>query len=270
MSTFDDIKRRTWAGRAQAYSETFAHLCAHTGPRILDEVAVRPGVHLLDVGTGAGTVAALGLGRGADVTAVDPDPGMCGLTRIAAVGARVCQAALPHLPFADDTFDAVTANFVLNMVGDPRAATIELGRVCRPGARVGVSVWPRPITPLHQLWEDVLDAAGLAESASTPGMSADLDFARTTAGVADLLRSAGLADVRVSTVEFLHDVDPVTWWSGPARGVASIGAVVIAQDPDMVAVLEREYRRLSARYLGPDGLLHLPASALVASGRSAG
>lgn len=265
MSTYDESKRRAWAGHASTYERTFALLCAHTGEALLDSAGVVPGSSMLDVGTGTGTIAALGLGRGARVTAIDPDPGMCRIAQRAADRAHVVQGALPHLPFGDRTFDAVTANFVLNQVGDPRAAIAELRRVAGPGARVGVSIWPRPLTPLHLLWEEVLDAAGVDRSAQA-SVPASLDFARTLSGLEGLLTCGGLDDVVAQTVTFTHCVDPEVWWSGPASGIATIGAIVASQPPTTRAELKEHYDLLSRRYLGADGLLHLPTSAVLASG----
>ena len=62
-------------------------------------------------------------------------------------------------------------------------------------------------------------------------------------------------------------MDPQLWCSGPARGVASIGAVVIRQTQEVIDVMKSNYDRLSEGYLQPDGMLHLPTAALLASGR---
>lgn len=266
MKTFDEDKRLAWSGREVAYEETFAQLCAHPIDLMLDAARVGSGVRLLDVGTGAGAVAVLALTRHATVTAIDPDPGMCHLAQLAAPAANVIQASLPHLPFADGAFEAVVANFVLNHVGDPRASAGELVRVAHQGGIVSVSTWPRPLTPLHQLWEDVIDASGVNRlpAAQVP---ARLDFERTTEGLAGLLAGAGLTDVEATMVTFTHRVDPQLWWSGPARGVASIGAVVLRQTQATIDLMKSNYGQLSQTYLKPDGTLHLPTAAVLASGR---
>lgn len=62
--------------------------------------------------------------------ALDADPEMTTLSR-ATVPGRVLQASLPDLPFDAGTFDAVTANFVINHVHYPREAMRELSRVKR-------------------------------------------------------------------------------------------------------------------------------------------
>jgi SAM-dependent methyltransferase len=267
MNAFDEDKRLAWAGREVAYEETFARLCAHPISLLLDDARVGPGVRLLDVGTGAGAVAVLALTRHATVTAIDPDPGMCHLAQRAAPAANVSEASLPHLPFADGSFDAVVANFVLNHVGDPHTSAAELVRVAHQGGLVSVSIWPRPLTPLHQLWEDVIDASGVSRLPTAARVPAQLDFERTTAGLGGLLQGAGLTDVEATMVTFTHRVDPQLWWSGPARGVASIGAVVIRQTQETIDVMKSNYDRLSDTYLQPDGMLHLPTAALLASGR---
>ena len=55
------------------------------------------------------------------------------------------------LPFADGTFHAVTANFVVNHVPDPRGAVRDLARVLRPGGRVAMTIWPAE-PPSGQRW----------------------------------------------------------------------------------------------------------------------
>ena len=47
----------------------------------------------------------------------------------------------------DRQFDVVLANFVVNHVGQPRAALAELRRVAVPGGRVAVTAWPRLPSP---------------------------------------------------------------------------------------------------------------------------
>ena len=97
-----------------AYAASFAKSCAHPIPALLDAAGVAPGLRLLDVGTGCGSVAAAAAERGARVTAVDAQPDMVAWTAQAVPAADVQVAALPHLLYRDGTFDATVANFVLN------------------------------------------------------------------------------------------------------------------------------------------------------------
>jgi ubiquinone/menaquinone biosynthesis C-methylase UbiE len=54
------------------------------------------------------------------------------------------QADAGALPFADATFDAVTARFGFMFFPDVLGAARELARVARPGARVTTAVWGAP------------------------------------------------------------------------------------------------------------------------------
>ncbi|HEX7745791.1 MAG TPA: class I SAM-dependent methyltransferase [Micromonosporaceae bacterium] len=183
-TTFDDHERSQWAGRAEAYQRSFAGLCAYPAEALLDAAGVQAGLRVLDVGTGPGTVAGLACARGADVVAVDAEPSMVRVARqriSAAVEVR--HAVLPHLPFADGSFDAAVANFVINHVGDPAAALVELRRVVRRSGRVAVTTWPYPQPPLQRLWGEILAAAGVESATAAPRLEAEKDSARTTDGL---------------------------------------------------------------------------------------
>ncbi len=49
-----------------------------------------------------------------------------------------------HLPFADNTFDAVTSGFLMRNVTSMPSALAEQRRVCKPGGRVLILEIPRP------------------------------------------------------------------------------------------------------------------------------
>lgn len=262
---FDELIRDKWAGRAQAYAETFAGQCAHTVEPMLDALGLRPGTVLLDVGTGAGAVAVAALARGCDVVAVDPEPDMLALAAARAPGATVLPGALPDLRL-EQRFDAIAANFVLNHVGEPLASVRCLAGLLRPGGRVAAAIWPAEPRPLQSLWTEVIDAAG-AVRPPVAKLPPEHEFPRTPDGLAGLFEASGLDVERAWVHEFVHVVDAETWWSGPARGVASIGQLFEAQTPEVLLAMRSAYDRLSARYLGSDGLLHLPGAAVLAVAR---
>ena len=222
------------------------------------------GARVLDVGAGTGKLAARAEALGAEVTAVDPDAGMLDLAASVLGGDRVRQAGLPDLPFADGTFDAVLANFVVNHVPDPRAGVRELARVVVPGGRVGVTIWPSGQNTQSRLWAAVLAESGAVVPPSV-GLPADLDFPRTREGLAGLLAAAGLRDVDARRLDWVHRTEPDALWRGAAAGVGGIGTVVTSQSDEVRDAMRSAYDRLVLP-LVQDGELVLPTEALLAVG----
>ncbi|MCX4680217.1 class I SAM-dependent methyltransferase [Streptomyces sp. NBC_01433] len=106
---------------------------------------LRPGLAVLDVGCGPGTITAdlAALVAPGPVTAVDTGRDI--LDQAAAVAAErgldnvtFATADVHALDFPDDSFDVVHAHQVLQHVGDPVRALREMRRVCRPGGLVAV------------------------------------------------------------------------------------------------------------------------------------
>jgi ubiquinone/menaquinone biosynthesis C-methylase UbiE len=106
---------------------------------------LRPGMRLLDVGCGPGTIT-LGLAVAvapAEVIGVDLSETVLEHARVAASQAaaqnvRFERADATQLPYADSTFDAVFAHTLLEHVPDPLHVANELKRVLKPGGVIGV------------------------------------------------------------------------------------------------------------------------------------
>ena len=87
---------------------------------------------------------------------------------------RTCRsprATRTRLPFADDTFDAVTISFGLRNIVDPDAGLREMLRVTRPGGRLVVCEFSSPdlgAVPhrLHRVPDAALPAVARAVSSS--------------------------------------------------------------------------------------------------------
>lgn len=104
---------------------------------------LRSGQGLLDVGCGPGTVTVdladrYSLGR---AVGLDASVGVIEEARLLA-GARPAIGFVAgdvlSLPFADNSFDVVHAHQVVQHLGQPVEALIEMRRVCRPGGIVAV------------------------------------------------------------------------------------------------------------------------------------
>ncbi len=109
---------------------------------LFDQFELPAESRVLELGCGSGDLWAENLGRvpkGWSVTLTDASPGMVreaedrlGPNRRFAF--RVVDAQ--HIPFEDQTFDAVEANHILYHVPDTNRAFSEIGRVLKPGGRL--------------------------------------------------------------------------------------------------------------------------------------
>jgi ubiquinone/menaquinone biosynthesis C-methylase UbiE len=120
-------------------------------------LAPAAGMRILDVGTGTGIVAERmrhATGPNALIVGVD-----AALTMLAegrqAFDYPVVVARTPELPFAAGTFDLVVAGFVISHLLDHEAALRDIARVCRGGARIGVTAWGARPNAAAQLWTEV-------------------------------------------------------------------------------------------------------------------
>lgn len=256
-----------WAGTGQAYAQSFERQCAGAVGALLDALPTptetQVGNRLLDVGTGPGTVIPAAFALGWDVTAVDAEPSMVEVARHRHPSLDITVAALPHLPFVDGAFDAVTANFVVGHLADPAAGIRELARVTRAGGAVGVTTWPSLANPVALLWNEIRARAG----AATPEgqrLPPERDFARTPEGLAALLVGGGLAQVRATVYEWDFAIEPEALWRGVEGGIASIGATYLAQDVGTRAAMLQAYADITR---GSE-TLHFPMTAIVAAGNA--
>jgi SAM-dependent methyltransferase len=101
---------------------------------------LRPGMSLLDVGCGPGTITAdlAALVAPGRVTAIEPKADSLALAQetVRAENVRFETADVHALPFGDGAFDVVHAHQVLQHVHDPVLALREMRRVCAPGGVV--------------------------------------------------------------------------------------------------------------------------------------
>jgi arsenite methyltransferase len=118
---------------------------------------IRPGEHVVDVGSGAGFdsfVAAHHVGPTGRVVGVDMTPEMLAKSRESArllelTNVEFREGLAEALPVADGSADVVISNGVFNLCADKRAVFDEVFRVLRPGGHLqfGDIANGRPVPP---------------------------------------------------------------------------------------------------------------------------
>jgi SAM-dependent methyltransferase len=188
-----------------------------------DELGLREGDLLLDMGCGAGRHAFESFTRGARVVALDYSAAelkdVAGLfaamratgeagTGPDALGAAVNGDAL-RLPFPDASFDRIIASEVLEHVPDDRQAMAELARVLRPGGVVAATVpsW----LPEQICW-------ALSEEYHAPFVEGGHVRIYTEVDLRRKMRAAGLAP---GAAHHAHAQHSPYWWLKCAVGPAN-------------------------------------------------
>jgi 2-polyprenyl-3-methyl-5-hydroxy-6-metoxy-1,4-benzoquinol methylase len=111
----------------------------------IEELRLKPGAAVMDVGCGAGVATVALAERGWSVTAVDLAPAMLDLTRSLARQRGVEDmihtqlSSVEALPFETGSFDCVMALGLLPWVEHPAETIAELARVVRPGGHLLIS-----------------------------------------------------------------------------------------------------------------------------------
>ncbi len=166
---------------------------------------LQPGMSLLDVGCGPGSITiglaeaiAPGEATGLDVSADSIEAARSAAADRGVTNVRFDVGDAYALPFKDGTFDAAFCHAVLQHLADPLAALRELRRVLRPGGVIGVAdadhdsmlLWPRD--PLIERSLVVLESLRAQRSSGDPRVGKRL---RTLLHQAGFSRSAGSATV---------------------------------------------------------------------------
>jgi demethylmenaquinone methyltransferase/2-methoxy-6-polyprenyl-1,4-benzoquinol methylase len=107
---------------------------------VVKKARLQPGQRMLDLATGTGDIAFEALRQVPGIEAVGGDfsVGMMRVGQGLPLGDRVAWSAADalNLPYADESFDAVTAGYLMRNVIDIPRAFAEQKRVLRPGGRL--------------------------------------------------------------------------------------------------------------------------------------
>lgn len=111
-----------------------------------ERLNLRPGEKVLDVAAGTAVSTEELAKSGAWCVACDFSTGMLAAGAHRDVPKVVGDGM--HLPFADESFDAVTISYGLRNIYDYEAALREFARVTKPGGRITINEFSTPVVPI--------------------------------------------------------------------------------------------------------------------------
>lgn len=212
----EDVVKTTYRRWAPVYDHTFGRVSTESRRHTVEVInANHEKARVLEVGVGTG-LALAEYARGLEIVGIDLSPDMLDRAR-----ERVANEGLEHvsglhemdagdLKFPDNSFDVVTAMFVMTVVPDPERVMRELARVTKPGGEVllvnhfsqteGVRGWvERRMAPFAEIigWRPVFDVSRVM-------VCDDLEMAERSAlrpwGIFTLMRFKKHAEARVRPV----------------------------------------------------------------------
>lgn len=177
--------------------------------RVVELAGARPGVRLLDLATGTGTIARAAASRGASVVGIDVSAGMLEVARRLSPGLDLRLADTAALSFGDGLFDVVTCGLSISHFDDREKALGEVLRVLRRDGTFVASAWADggsgPTRTVFQL---------LDRYAQQDDSLDEETWAKGQLG-SDLLHTAGFTSVSVETEsfsgEFADAEDTLAW-----------------------------------------------------------
>lgn len=254
---------------ADGYERCFAPLTARVAEPLLDAAGARRGSRVLDAATGPGQVAARAAARGASVVGLDISRTMVDLARRRHPDIEFRQGDAHRLPVADESFEAVVANFLLPHLADHTRAVAELARVLVDGGRLALSTWDLPRrSPMPGIFFLAVEQAGAPVAEGIPSGPPFYRYS-DEAELAELLSGAGLVDVEVTDVTSVWRTSSAeVLWDSLLESTVRASAQIRGQTPAMQQRIHRAFDEIVADHRVPDGdEIELPVAVKIGSGR---
>jgi ubiquinone/menaquinone biosynthesis C-methylase UbiE len=183
--------------------------------------------------------------------------------RIKNIETRACDVC--ELPFADNTFDAISCRLGFMFFPDMLLAAKEMVRVLKPGGRIATSVWS---VPEKNFWVTaIMGTIGKNMELPAPPPGAPGMFRCAKDGfMSNLFLHAGLKNISEKEVNGkLNCKTTEVYWNMITEVGAPVVAALSKADDAMKEKIEREvFRAINQKY--PDGNILIDSSALVIYG----
>jgi SAM-dependent methyltransferase len=248
------IQGALWGARPDDWADNET-MCTPFYEALLDAAEVGSQTRLLDVGCGAGTALLLAAKRGASVSGLDASEGMLATARRHLPDADLRQGDIEQLPYADGSFDVVTAFNAVGFCDDQVGALREVRRVTAPRGRIGIVVWGDPARcDMRYLFAALGPLLPPAPAPPAPSLTID-----------EAIAAAGLSVTRSGEVDTplifpdLATAIRIQSSSGPAR----LAAQHAGEDATRQAITEgfRSVRRADGTYRMDNVFRYLVATA---------
>jgi ubiquinone/menaquinone biosynthesis C-methylase UbiE len=250
---FPGVFSRHAAAYQQRLEDIMARGEARGRTRVIELAAARPGMRILDLACGPGTLSrrlAAQVAPGGEVVGVDLAGGMIELARAAQIpNARFEVMDIEQLRFADTTFDAAVCGHGLQFAPDLVRALSEARRVLKPGAVLAASL---PVSTDREAAWNLLYTV-IDRWLPPPTEVVDQAPTRSIVGDPELLRQAALdAGFASATVEVIEEYVEwksaeqlvsrfMGWWDCASRLDAVSPDRREAMKQDAIATLNREH-----------------------------
>jgi ubiquinone/menaquinone biosynthesis C-methylase UbiE len=272
-----DQQQATWNKFSAGWKKWDDLVLSWIGPvtdALLDAAKLKPTSHVLDVASGTGEpglTAAARIPRG-KVMVTDLAEKMLRVAEENAarrglknVETRQCDAGA--LPFADASFDAVTARFGFMFFPDVLGAAREFARVARAGARVTTAVWG---VPEKNPWATTImgTIANYVDLPTPPPGAPGLFRCAAPGYMAGVFREAGLRNVTETEVNIPERFDDGDQYFTFMNEVAApvVAGMALADEATRAKIKETVIAIVNGNGRPKNGKLHLDAVAVVITG----
>lgn len=170
MNRFTEFEHEGWQRVADKYDSVWASSTRQFIPSLLDAAEVAGKMAVLDMGCGPGYASAASSERGAVPIGLDFSRQMIAIAKRMFPRIEFHEGDAQNLPFADDNFDRVVANFALLHLAAPERACAEACRVLKRGGKFGFTTWAHlKENPFVKLVDDAIQAHANLEVDLPPG-----------------------------------------------------------------------------------------------------